>query len=427
MRKWHVWAAVLAAGAVTAYSTGTAVGALTDTAGHWAAPLIAALEAKGVVAGDLDGRFNPDAPLNRAQMAKLLVAGLGNDAEAQLLTRYDSRFADIPAWHWAKGYVEALAETGITDGYPDGSFGPNDTVTRAQMAVFLVRAMGLSAEAQLMRFMPTDYTDDPAIPDWARGSVHLAQSTGLMSGFPDGSFAPLQSITKAEGGVVLLRLMVRKGLGYHLTGTLVRFDSATGQGVVRNELGREVPFTMTVGATYFRSGAAVQAALVRPADQVWIVLDKEGRGLFLEARYTDRLLGGVDLAGNSLTTILPGGQRQEYRLTAGTLFFVNGRPATREQLAAASPVYLVLDVETQAVRIADGVRASIQGTVSGANAATNKLFVTTGGKLESLTVAPETIIYLNGERAGLQDLRVNDRVWLAQDPTGLVTYLQAER
>lgn len=188
-----------------------AFGLLTDMAGHWSAPLVGALEAQGIVSGDELLRFNPDVSLTRSQLAKLLVAGLGFQDNAHLLAGYPSRFTDVPKWHWANGFVEALAETGAVDGFPDGTFAPEETVTRAQMAVIFVRVAGLSEQARLQRFEQTGYADDADVPEWARGSVRVARTAGLMAGFEDNTFRPLRPVTRAEGGVALLRLSASKG------------------------------------------------------------------------------------------------------------------------------------------------------------------------------------------------------------------------
>ncbi|HEY3367447.1 MAG TPA: S-layer homology domain-containing protein [Symbiobacteriaceae bacterium] len=420
-------AVFMIAAAVIAGVSATASGTLVDTAGHWAAPLLAALEAKGIVAGDAGGRFDPDAPLTRAQLAKVIVIGLGNDANARILSRYKSRFTDMPGWHWANGYVEALAEMAVTEGYPDGSFGPSDTVTRAQMAVFLVRVLGLSDEAWRMRLIPTTYADDQDIPDWARGSIHVALANGMMNGFAGGIFRPQQPVTKAEGGVALLRLLGRMGRAYNLTGTLVQFDPTTQKGVVRDQLGQETPFTMAPGSTYFRAGVTAQPELIRLVDQVWIVFDGDGHGWFMEARYPDLLGTRAVVDGSSLTITGPDGIQKTLALQPGALVYLNGRPATLPQLQGAPEVYLALDAETGEIRVADGVNPSVKGVVTSVDLTGQRIYADAGSGTKPYTVAKEALLVLNGQPIGFQDLHVGDRVQLAVDETGAVIYLQAER
>jgi hypothetical protein len=102
---------------------------------HWAVGAVNAMYKEGYIHGS-SGSFRPEDTLTRAQLAKILtnVFHLKQPAKAQ-------PFTDVPANHWAYQDIQALAASGITTGYPDGTFRPNDRVTRAQFAAFLYRAM----------------------------------------------------------------------------------------------------------------------------------------------------------------------------------------------------------------------------------------------------------------------------------------------
>lgn len=79
--------------------------------------------------------FNPDAPLTRAQMAKVLTKALNLEATTS------SSFTDVSDTHWAKSYIDALVSQDITTGYPDQTFKPSKETSRAEFAAFLARAM----------------------------------------------------------------------------------------------------------------------------------------------------------------------------------------------------------------------------------------------------------------------------------------------
>ena len=113
-----------------------------DTAGHWAEDWIEALKAAGITSGYPDGTYRPDNGVTRAEMAAfLLKAEHGSDYTPPAVEH--SRFSDVPDDHWAKDWIEQLAVEGITSGYPDGSYHPDQIVTRAEMSVFLIRAFDL--------------------------------------------------------------------------------------------------------------------------------------------------------------------------------------------------------------------------------------------------------------------------------------------
>lgn len=404
-----------------------AAGMLVDMRTHWAGPLVAALEARGIVSGDEDLRYHPDTPLTRAQLAKLLVTGLGYGEDAQLLGAYRSRFSDVPTWHWANGFIESLAETGGVEGYPDGRFGPADEVTRAQLAVIFARAAGLADQARYLRFEHTTYADDQDIPDWARGYVHVAQSAGLMAGFEDNSFRPLAPVTRAEGATALFRLLALKGRVFHLSGTLVSFDAQSLKGTVRDATGRETTFTMSPNAEYQRAGVPAYSGAIRLLDQVWIVLGPDSKGTFMDARYDDRLATKLTVAGKTLTATLPGGGTRIANVPDGALVYLNGRPAALSDLNGVSLAYIVLDRITGDARVVDGLSVSFAGTFADYNPAKRELALEVPEEIQVLPLTADAVVVRNGQPIQPDELQSGDRLQLVQNQAGAVTYVLAER
>lgn len=80
-------------------------------------------------------QFNPNQPLTRAQMAKILVQAFDLSGNTNKI------FIDVPAYHWAYSYVQTLVATGITSGTSEATFSPDQPVTREQMAVFIDRTL----------------------------------------------------------------------------------------------------------------------------------------------------------------------------------------------------------------------------------------------------------------------------------------------
>jgi len=419
------WWFALAGAAVFAVAA-PARAVLTDMIGHWAAPLVSALQVRGIIAGDVDGLFHPEKPLTRAQMAKLLTVSLGREADAELLQRYPSRFADVPDFHWAKGYVEALAETGITTGYSANSFAPEDPVTRAQMAVFLIRAAGLADQAYQMRFEKTGYRDDAAIPDWARGAVNVARLVGLMEGFEDQTFRPNDPLTRAEGSTALRRLLALEGQAYNLAGTLIAFNPRTGEGIVRDELGQERSFVMASDAVYYRGGVLVTAREIEPLDQVWIILNDAGEGCFLEARFAD-LYGTHAVVEGDTLQVMVAGQPQRFALQPGALVFYNGRPASLQEVHGAEEVFLALDRQTGEVRVLDAVSTPLRGSLTAVDAQAREITVRLAEGEKRYSLSPEAVVQLDGMTVGLGSLKAGYKVRLALDETLQVTYILAER
>ena len=111
-----------------------------------------------------------------------------------------AHFADASS-HWAKGYIGALAANGIVGGVSDTEFAPDENITREQIAAILSRAFELTdAEAS------AKYADDAQISDWAYESVYKVFAAGYMKGDTNNNFNPLASATRAEVATIIYRL-----------------------------------------------------------------------------------------------------------------------------------------------------------------------------------------------------------------------------
>ncbi len=166
--------------------------------GYWAQQAIDLLAARGVLAGFPDGTFGPDGPVTRAQFAKMLAMTVGLRFGGTT-----SPFADVPPGQWYAPYVSAAAAAGIVQGTSARSFYPDAPVTREQMAVIVSRALRLGAGS------PPPFTDASVIDPWARAGVGSVVAAGYLKGFPDGSFQPLATTTRAQAAEVLSAALQR--------------------------------------------------------------------------------------------------------------------------------------------------------------------------------------------------------------------------
>ncbi|RAM48316.1 MAG: hypothetical protein C6Y22_28670 [Hapalosiphonaceae cyanobacterium JJU2] len=107
-------------------------------------------------------------------------------------------FKDVTANYWAKTYIEALAAKNIIAGFPDGTFKPNDPVTRAQFAAIVTKAF---AQTQPKR-EATNF-NDVNNKFWAYDAIRNAYRFGFVSGYPDRTFKPQQQIPRVQALVSL--------------------------------------------------------------------------------------------------------------------------------------------------------------------------------------------------------------------------------
>lgn len=106
-------------------------------------------------------------------------------------------FNDVPTGYWAKAYIEALASQNIIAGFPDGSFKPNEPVTRAQFATIITKALIPIAKRPAINFK------DVKSNFWAYGAIQSAYESQFVSGYPDGNFRPQQEIPRVQALVAL--------------------------------------------------------------------------------------------------------------------------------------------------------------------------------------------------------------------------------
>ncbi|WP_187274027.1 S-layer homology domain-containing protein [Paenibacillus sp. N3.4] len=100
--------------------------------------------------------------------------------------------------HWAEVSIKKAVNSGIVNGYPDGTFKPNHTVTREEFAVMLMNTLKPQGEGAVLTF-----TDTAKIGNWAQKAVAQAFQAGIIKGYEDGSFRPEAEITRAEMAVML--------------------------------------------------------------------------------------------------------------------------------------------------------------------------------------------------------------------------------
>lgn len=114
--------------------------------------------------------------------------------------------------HWAEEDIELLSAKGLMGGYPDGTFRPNQGVTRAEFARMLISALNMDESAWALEASHQLFRDVP-LKHWARGYIQLAWELGIVSGYKDGTFRPERVINRAEMVSMLLRALKFVGHG----------------------------------------------------------------------------------------------------------------------------------------------------------------------------------------------------------------------
>ncbi|MDY6783319.1 MAG: S-layer homology domain-containing protein [Cyanobacteriota bacterium] len=173
-----------------------------DIDGHWAEAFIDRLVQRGAISGFPDGTFQPEASLTRAQYAALIATVF--DLPRQLGRQ--SQFGDVPATFWAAKAIQKAAEMGFIAGMSDGSFRPQQNLTRVQALVSLVSGLGLTGGLPDVLLM---YRDRAQIPPYATAAIATATQKQLVVNHPDPQYLnPLRDIARAEIAALLYQALV---------------------------------------------------------------------------------------------------------------------------------------------------------------------------------------------------------------------------
>ncbi|SDH62760.1 S-layer homology domain-containing protein [Alteribacillus bidgolensis] len=161
----------------------------------WAAEEIQFIADQDVAGGYKDNTFRPKENVSRAQTAKMISKALDLEAGNQ----QDIEFNDVEKDHSFYPEIAAVAENGIMNG-SNGNFRPNESLSRAQMAVVLSRAFHLKTKEDVS-------FSDISEEYWAASSIQRLAANRITSGHSDGSFGPGEKTTRAQFAVFLARAM----------------------------------------------------------------------------------------------------------------------------------------------------------------------------------------------------------------------------
>ncbi|SMP55245.1 S-layer homology domain-containing protein [Anoxynatronum buryatiense] len=168
---------------------------LTDINHHWAEESINCLVNMNAVGGYPDNTFRPENHITRSEFVTILVKAFHLKGEHEILF-------DDTTDHWAKDYIAIATAHGIVQGYNGQEFGPDDLITREQMAVMIVKAAKLTAAIGELTF-----SDRADINTWATNWVIAATHNNLMSGYLDNTFRPSGIATRAEAATVICKAL----------------------------------------------------------------------------------------------------------------------------------------------------------------------------------------------------------------------------
>jgi fibronectin type 3 domain-containing protein len=183
-----------------------------DVSGHWARAAVNDMGSRLVIDGTGNGMFNPDENITRAEFAAIMARGLGLKSADGI-----PAFTDVAASAWYHDAVQTAYQHKLIDGFEDGTFRPDEQITREQAMVILAKAMEITGLAgQLAATAGNEllkpFADADAVSGWAKDGMIASLQAGIVSGRSDSELAPKASITRAEVAAIVQRLLKGSGL-----------------------------------------------------------------------------------------------------------------------------------------------------------------------------------------------------------------------
>ena len=171
------------------------------------------VQPKAYLSGYANGTFQPQRAMTRAEAAQMIY-NLLLDGQVDM----DASLTDVPSNAWYAKAVNTLASLGVITGYSDGSFRPNDTITRAEFLTILMR-MSSGALQSGSSFK------DVSTMDWFYTAVAHAVEYGWVNGYADGTFRPNAPISRAEVAAIINRVLQRTADRSYMTANADKLTS----------------------------------------------------------------------------------------------------------------------------------------------------------------------------------------------------------
>ena len=287
------------------------------------------LRLMGVVSGTGGDRFNPDGVLTRAQFCTMVVNFMQRSSEVAI---HSTRtiFTDVPAGHWARGYVNLAASLTVKDGESevplvsgvgDGRFLPDDPISQAQAVTILIRMLG--------------YTSAQAGAVWPQSYMDLAGSIALTDGMPADYNAPLTRAQAAQLFVNALNCETAEGAVYYTTLGEAKADTVLLAVNVAADTGDALGAVRTSSGTYLPRADNVSPTALQGRRGILVLSDRKEIVTFVPDNSQSVTITLSEDAGPNY--IKAGGQ--QYTIAGDTMVYTSGQEAGESYLDSYSSLY----------------------------------------------------------------------------------------
>ncbi|MFK8186293.1 MAG: S-layer homology domain-containing protein [Phormidesmis sp.] len=205
---------------------------------YWASQYVQSLAQANVIGGFPDGSFRPDEEMTRAQFASILSGAFPLPTVREAKT-----FSDVPADHWAAGAIASAYAKGFLSGYPDGTFGLDQPITRLEVLLSLASGLGIETNGSADELLAA-FDDNGEIPDWAIAAIAAATDNQLIVNYPNvRELNPTRNATRAEIAAIAHQALVNSGRATAINSPYVPVVASNPTDPVVTPPGTETPST----------------------------------------------------------------------------------------------------------------------------------------------------------------------------------------
>lgn len=170
-----------------------------DIQGHWAQKQLQSWLDKGYLGGYPDGTVKPNKAITRGEYVALINRLFGFTEKASI------SFTDVKTTNWVYSEVAKAVKAGYIGGYENNTFRANNPLTRQEAAVIAAKVLKLGTSSNAIKFK-----DNAQIAAWAKAAVAAASDKKIINGYPDGTFGPKKSLTRAEAVGIISNSVAHK-------------------------------------------------------------------------------------------------------------------------------------------------------------------------------------------------------------------------
>jgi hypothetical protein len=406
---------------------------LSDSKYDWVRPYIEKMNLMGLIKGKSDTSYAPDDSVKRAEVVTMLVRLLGLEemAEGKQLPASFPKPYSVP--EWARGYVALAVEKDIITGNDLKDFRADDAAKRYEVAVFAVKALGYTHEAESKKNVNLSFSDIYDIPlddSGAWAYIEVAAEKGIMQGFPGGTFKPNDKITRAQMAKMLdnlLKLVHSDDLksGTVQDVTTIALPSIT----IKKPDGTFGTYSVSNSTSIYiedESGNLQKKTLndIKTGDNVNIILGESNTAVFIE-RVTNTsvsegtLLNGIiseiDVSRKLITVKKVDGLDMVLSVKLDAPIKLDGNSASLDDLTVGQPVKLIVTGSDVLSIEAQHIDKQVNGIIRSIISTSNLIVVSNEDTSENETysVAVGVDIVRDGKPAVFSELKVDDMAQLS--------------